>query len=305
MNLTRLFNLQGMLLLLMLLGALLRKRNLINREGEAVIGDLVICVFLPCSIFQSFQSDLTPEVLLGAVQVFLITLGIILLCVLLNCFLYRKEPEAREKVLQYGTLFSNSGILGNAVAESVFGAEGLFYASIYMIPLRAVMWSYGLTFFTKAPDARTLVRKVCTHPCIIAVFLGLLSLLSGIRLPGFLSETVASLGRANTPVSMIFVGTILASVRKEHFQEKTVWYYLFIRLLLIPAIVLSVMKLPRADELITGVCVLLSAMPMAATSAVMAAKYECDAVLATECIVLSTLLSMVTLPLWCMLMMAL
>ncbi|MEG2733653.1 MAG: AEC family transporter, partial [Clostridium sp.] len=168
------------------------------------------------------------------------------------------------------------------------------------IPQRAVMWSLGMTYFTEAPNRRTLIKKVCTHPCILAVFFGFLMMLCQYRLPGFLGATVKSLSNANTAVSMMFVGTVLASAKPSELVNKVTCYYSAIRLFIIPGFVLLVCRVVGIDSLITGVSVVLSGMPAASVTAILASKYGGDDVFATKCVVFSTLLSMITVPLWCM-----
>ena len=98
----------------------------------------------------------------------LIALGIQLACWGLGKLLYRFAPEPRRKVLQYATLCSNAGFMGNPIVEGIYGAQGLLYASVYLIPLRFFMWSAGLSCFTHT-TARETLKKLALHPCIIAV----------------------------------------------------------------------------------------------------------------------------------------
>ena len=131
---------------------------------------------------------------------------------LLGMILYPGFPDERKKVLQYATICSNAGILGNPIAEGIFGSMGLLYASIYTIPQRTFMWSIGLTYFTQAPDMKTLIKKVSTHPCIVSVVIGMLIMVFQIPVPGFLSLTIKNIAGGNTFLAMSLVGTILAEV---------------------------------------------------------------------------------------------
>ena len=99
---------------------------------------------------------------------------------------------------------------------------------------------------------------------------------------------------------MSLVGTILAEVPFRSLPEKDTVYYSFIRLFFIPFLVYLACHFAHVDSLVTGVSVVLSGMPSASVTAVLAAKYGKDEVFATKCVVLSTLLSMVTVPLWCL-----
>ena len=299
MNFENLFTMQGMLFSLLLLGLLLRKIGMITDKNRELLTDLVINVTLPCSIIKSFEMEFSAEILRSCMVIFLVAMVIQLGSYALSFVLYPSMDRSRKKVLQYATICSNAGILGNPIAEGIFGALGLLYASVYLIPQRTFMWSLGLTYFTECPDKKQLVKKVATHPCIIAVALGLFLMVTQLRLPGFVDQTVRTLAGANTGVSMLFIGSILAGQSFRAMWTPLTAYYSFVRLLLVPFLTWLPCTLLGLDPLVTGVAVVLAGMPAASVTAILAAKYSCDEVFATKCVISSTLLSMVTAPLWC------
>lgn len=299
MDFTGLFEMQGMLFSVMILGLLLKRIGMVDDRGKTLLTDLVINVTLPASILKSFQMEFNSQILKSCLVICVVAVLIQIGTYLLGMVLYPGFAEDRKKVLKYATICSNAGILGNPIAEGIFGGLGLLYASIYVIPQRVFMWSVGLTYFTEAPDRKALAKKVLTHPCILSVFLGFLIMIFQIRLPGFLSLTIKNVAGANTFLAMMLVGTILAGVPVKSLPEPATIYYSFIRLFFIPFLVFAGCRLGQVDPLVTGVSVVLSGMPAASVTAVMAAKYGKDEVFATKCVVLSTLLSMVTVPIWC------
>lgn len=300
MDFTGLFEMQGMLFTIMILGYIFRKAGMISDEGKSLLTDLVLYVTLPASIIKSFQIEFNHQILVSCIVVIVVAAGIQVGAWLLGMILYPGFPDERKKVLQYATICSNAGILGNPIAEGIFGSMGLLYASIYTIPQRTFMWSIGLTYFTQAPDMKTLIKKVSTHPCIISVVIGMLIMVFQIPVQGFLSLTIKNIAGGNTFLAMSLVGTILAEVPFRSLPEKDTVYYSFIRLFFIPFLVYLACHFAQVDSLVTGVSVVLSGMPSASVTAVLAAKYGKDEVFATKCVVLSTLLSMVTVPLWCL-----
>lgn len=300
MDFTGLFEMQGMLFTIMILGYIFRKAGMISDEGKSLLTDLVLYVTLPASIIKSFQIEFNHQILVSCIVVIVVAAGIQVGAWLLGMILYPGFPDERKKVLQYATICSNAGILGNPIAEGIFGSMGLLYASIYTIPQRTFMWSIGLTYFTQAPDRKTLIKKVSTHPCIVSVVIGMLIMVFQIPVQGFLSLTIKNIAGGNTFLAMSLVGTILAEVPFRSLPEKDTVYYSFIRLFFIPFLVYLACHFAQVDSLVTGVSVVLSGMPSASVTAVLAAKYGKDEVFATKCVVLSTLLSMVTVPLWCL-----
>ena len=300
-NFDNMFNMQGMLFLLMIIGAVLTWKRIITADGQKLLTDLVMDVTLPASIIKSFQMELSRELLESCLEIFLVAIAIQVGTFLLSALLYRGiSDEKHRKVLQYATICSNAGVLGNPIAEGVFGSMGLLYASIYLIPQRTFMWSAGLTYFTRCPSKKELARKVLTHPCIIAVAFGMVLLITGTTLPGFLGSTVNSIAGANTAVSMMLIGSFLVGVNVKSMFQKTFYYYSFVRLFLIPFLVFVPCRLLGLDSMVTGVSTILAAMPAASSTAILAAKYECDEVFASKCVVFTTVLSMVTIPVWCL-----
>ena len=301
MNLSNLLQMQGMLIIIMVLGLFLARMGTITPEGRQLLTDLVINVTLPCSIVKAFLIEFSMDILQSCIAIFLAAIVIQFLGMGLSHILYPGYEGQRKRVLQYATICSNAGILGNPIAEGAFGSIGLMYASIYLIPQRSFMWSFGLTYFTVSPSRWQLIKKILTYPCIIAVELGLVLLIGQFQLPGVISATISSLGSANTSVSMLLIGAILSTVDLKKMVDRDSLYYCAVRLILIPGLVYLGCRIAGLEEMVTGVSVLLSAMPAASVTAVMASKYQQDAPFAAKIVALSTILSMITAPLWCLL----
>lgn len=301
-DIQRLMTLQGMLFLLTGIGILIRKCRLLPAEAQGMLTDLILYVILPCNIALSFRIDINRELLQNLGVAFLVAWAVQAVAWTLSRVLYLKYPDGRKRVLQYATVCSNGGFMGNPISESVFGAMGLMYASVFLIPQRIVMWSAGITLFTQAPDKKTLFKKVITHPCIIAVIVGMFLMVFRPALPEFIEKTASSLGSCTTPLSMLMVGMILADVDdiKSMFSWEMIRYTL-IRLVILPGIVFVGCKICRLDSLVTGVAVLMTAMPAACMTTILANKYHGDSMFASKCVVFSTAMTLVTLPMWCML----
>lgn len=300
MSFSGLFQTQGMLFLTMLIGYIFGKKGLADDNGKSLLTDLVLFVTLPASILKSFQIEFDHQILIACMTIAIAGVVIQIGSYVLGTFLYNHYGESRKKVLQYATICSNAGILGNPIAEGIFGQMGMMYASIYVIPQRIFMWSVGLTYFTEAPDKKTLCKKVATHPCILSVLIGFLLMVTQIQLPEVLNVTIKTVAGANTFLAMALVGLILSKVKLTELVERDTIYYAVIRLVFIPLLVYIGCRLASVDDLVTGVSVVLAAMPAASVTAVMASKYKKDEAFATKCVVFTTLFSLVTVPVWCL-----
>jgi malate permease and related proteins len=289
-------HLQLLLFLLILVGIYARKRGFFTDETRKNLTDFFINIILPANIVASFHVRLTNELAENAGQILLIAFGVQFFQWGLSKILYLRVAHGRQMVVRYATICSNSGFMGNPVIQGVYGTEGLMYASIFLIPVRIFMWSAGLSLFT-VTSRRETVKKLLLHPCIIAVYIGIVLMLIDYRIPTFLNDTIVSLSNCTTALAMIIIGSILADVDLRTVVDRLMLYYSAIRLLLIPLMVLLVLRLLHISPLLTGIAVLLAGMPAGSTTAILAMQYDCDATYASKCVLFTTLLSLATLPL--------
>jgi len=286
---------QLMMFIIIAIGYVLTKKGKLSAKTRADITDLVLYVVLPCNIFGSFHKGISPEILRQCGIVLIISTGMQVIYLLLNKFMYIRFSPERRVVAQYATIVNNSGFMGLPVIDAVFGETGLLYGSIVLIPLRVFMWTSGLSLFTSA-GLRYKAKALATHPCIWAVILGFVYILVPFELPEFLTYTINVIGNSTTALSMLIVGSILSGVDPRGMLDKDCFYYSFFRLIAIPAFFFGVLVLLRVDPLVTGVSVLSSAMPAATLSVMLSEKYGQDAAFASKMLFVSTVLSLVTLP---------
>ncbi len=297
-NMKTLLTLQLTIFILVAVGFLIKKIHIIGPQGQKNINDLVIYLILPCNILHAFTQSAADEDFSNYLAILFISIGIQIFCVIYGKVMFRKESEDRRKCLQYGTICSNAGFLGNPIAEGVYGMEGLILASVYLIPQRIMMWSSGLAVFSGSSDKMKTVKKVVTHPCILACVLGILLMITGLPIPPGLDGAVTAVGNCNTAMSMMVIGMILADINFKDFWDWTVVKYTIHRLVIIPAVVYIVCSFFPISKNVLGLCVLLAAMPAGATTSILAEKYQVDSPFATKLVIFSTLLSLPTICLW-------
>jgi len=301
MNLLDLFSLQGTLFAMMLIGAWLKKCGVIDENGKKCLTDLCVNVVIPCNIFKSCLIKLNMTIFRSCALLLLSAVMIQAVCLTLNRFLFNRYAPQQRKVLQYCTIVPMSGFLGNPIAEGIYDEIGILYTSIFLIPMRIVMWSVGTTYFVANAevDRKKVFKNILTHPCLVAIYLGVFFMVTQIQLPGVVTETVRYIGNCNSAITMFIVGTILADVKlRTIFNRDTTLFSIF-RLAVLPAIAYGIGYALRLDQISLGISVLMTGMPAGATAAIFAARYNSDAPFATKCVVMSTLASMLTLPLWC------
>jgi len=286
---------QLMIILIIAVGYGITKAGMFSDKARADLTNIVIYVVLPCNIFASFGGDISPEILRQSGIILLVSFGLQGTYIILNKILYRRFSPQRQAVLKYATISNNAGFLGLPVIEAVFGPTGLLFGSIMLIPMRIFMWTSGLSLFTRT-NTKEKVKTIATHPCIWAVILGFGYIFAPFTLPEFLGNTIAAIGRTTTVLAMLVVGSVLSGFEVKTALDKDCFYYSFLRLIAIPAVMFGALRLLGVDPLVTGVAVLSAAMPAAVVTAMLAEKYGQDSEFASKTIFVSTLLSIVTLP---------
>ena len=176
---------------------------------------------------------------------------------------------------------------------------GVLYTSIFLIPMCIVMWSVGTTYFVagETVEKRKTIKNVLTHPCLVAIYLGHLCMVTQVQLPSVILNSVKYIGNCNSALTMFIVGTILTDAPLKSIVSRDTVKFSLLRLALLPAAALGV-GLLHLEPTALGVSVLMTGMPAGATAAIFAAKYGRDAPFAARNVVFTTLLSMLTLPLW-------
>lgn len=278
------------------IGIYCKKKRFISKNSISNFIDVILNILLPCLILTSFNQSFTMKMLKQIIILLLASLGVHLLGFLLGKLCYRKEDEEKRAVLRYGTLISNSTFTGFPMVECIYGQLGIFYAAIFLIPFRIFMWTAGISFFSTSSTKEN-IKKILLNPCIIAVEVGLLLMILDFHLPEVIYSPAKALGSSTTCISMIVIGAILEEVDIKSLFEKAVFKFSFIRLVVMPLITLAILKLLRIDTEIVAVTVILSAMAAGTTTSILAAKYKADAIFGAKIVFVSTIFSLITVPL--------
>lgn len=126
MNQVIIINQVATLFLLILVGFIIRKLGIINRELNMGLSNLLLYVTLPFSIVTSFNFPFSKTLLSNAMIIFLISIAIHLFAIFISKLLFFKYPAATNRVLRATAVFSNCGFMGFPILEAVYGTQGVF-----------------------------------------------------------------------------------------------------------------------------------------------------------------------------------
>lgn len=296
-NIAIIFNQVAILFIVMVVGFFARKTDIINDEVNKKLSELLLNITAPFMVIASFQFEFSKDMLLNAGIILIISIAIHAFSILIGTLLYGKYPGGIQKVLRFITVFANCGFMGYPVLESLFGKIGIFYGSIYVIAFNVFIWTYGVALFNDQKGSKSL-KKAVINPGVISVFIGLVIFVFSIKLPFPVSKAIDMVGSMTTPISMLIVGALLADTNfKDLFKGFSIYYGIAVRLLLLPILALVVLKTAGMKGLLLSIPVVLSGMPAAANTAIFAERYNGDSIFASRAVALSTVLSILTIPL--------
>lgn len=292
---------QCSMLVLLFTGYVLMKTGVMKNTFRKELTDFIINFILPCNIIKSFLIELDMKILQDCLAIILVSCATQAISIFSGNLLFSKMDPQKKPCILYATQVSNAGFLGSPIVEGLYGTQGLLYSSVYLIPQRIMMWSLGVACYSGI-KGKGVVGKVMTHPCIVAVAIGLFFMLTQLQLPAWIRQPLNMVGSSNTALSLIVIGGVLAEVEpKSMFCRESVFYCL-VRLILIPLSVLAGCMLAGTDRMVMETSVVLAGMPAALTTSILASQYERDEKFAVSLIFLSTVGSMVTIPLFCIIM---
>lgn len=290
------------LFLIMIIGGIAKKKKIITNEVMNGLIELLLSIALPAMIFSSFNFNFSKEMLFNVGNILFFSFIIHTALIFISKALYFKYPHDTQSVLRFLTIFSNTAFMGFPILESIYGKVGVFYASIFNVPFRIFLWTVGVMLFTGAKDRKAL-KNVMLNPGVIAVLLGLVMFLFNMKLPHLIYKTFDMVGSISTPLSMMLVGCMLADTQvKDIFSNLSIYYGAIVRLVAIPLASMFVMKALGVPDIVVSVIVILLAMPAGATTAIFAGKHNANAVFASKCVFVTTILSIFTIPMIVMLM---
>ncbi len=294
-----LLQLELIMTLLVLAGVFLRRQGTITNQGRDCLTDILMIVILPCNIFLSFKTDVEQDGLRSFLITILISVFVMLLVSVLGKLLYCRKGDSQSKVLRYALVNSNALFIGLPVIQSLLGSEGVLQQTMYMIFVRMFCWSYGLSLYTGVKsDWKASVKRLAKNPCVIAAEFGFVMMMTGFRLPSFLDRTLQYASDCMMAMSMLLIGVVLADMDYRQILRSDIWAFTFVRLVLVPALVLAGCALLRAPYIVTATCTLMSGMPAASLTAVLAARYRGDSELGALLVAVSTIMSILTIPVW-------
>lgn len=287
------------LFFLLVLGFVLFKCHIFDEYTNKKISALIVNVASPMLIISSIagvEGSNKSIVFLMIGAGILMYIGFIILGKIINRIF--PFPKKDWPVYECMVVFANTGFMGYPVLLDVFGQEAVFYASLIHMAFNFFVYTYAIMCLTKGDDSEFKLNfKQLLTPGIILIFVGIFIYLFDIQLPSVLMDTINSVGSLTAPLSMMMIGSSLAVYPiKDSFTDWRSYVFAFVRLMIVPFVTMIMCRLLHIDAYYANITIITNAMPVGSMVLMLATQYNANVKIVTRNIVVSTLLSVITIP---------
>ena len=292
----------------LLIGIIAVKTNVLNREKSGVLSSCVTKILLPLLIFSNAISGATKEQFLSSIIILLLTAVFYLVLYLSAAALAKilRLDVQHKNLYRACSMFGNCGFMGIPIILALYPEHGGIYIAVFTVIDQLVLWTIGLDL-TSPPDSQNsvsiskrLIKMI--NPATIAITTGVFIVLTGIKLPDAVVNALAKTGAAASPLAMIYLGGVFCYIKiQDYLKCKEIYAMVLVKMVLLPIVLYTVMShIPFIDRSIAVTLSVLCALPSMASIAMIAETQHSDGDYAAGMIFITTLFSIVTLPLVCL-----
>lgn len=285
------------LFILIAVGYLCGKTKILNDKTAKSITDIVLYIVCPCVIIDNFIRPFEVEMLGKLLTTAAAALCIHAVSIVIAMLIFHDKQPTRNRVYRFALIFSNCGYMSLPMQQAILGSDGVFFGAVYIVIFNVVMWTFGV--WLSSGDKKSLsAKKILLNPCIIGMAVGLVIFLTSLPVPEVIAKPITFLANLNTPLPMMIVGYYLSQTKiRDAFKDGKGFICVLFRLVVIPLLAFGGMMLCGIRDTVLVTCVIAAAAPTAAATTMFAAKFDNDARLSVNLVTLSTLLSVITMPL--------
>ncbi|MCR5653838.1 MAG: AEC family transporter [Ruminococcus sp.] len=287
----------AILFILIALGFACGKVKMLNDTSASHLTNLVLYFATPCIMIQSFQDvKYDPGLVLNLAVTALCAVLIMTGSIVFSRLVFRSKNESRRVVLRFAAVFSNCGFMSLPLQRAVLGSKGVFYGAVFVAVFNVIVWSYGLIDMSGGKKSFS-IRKLILNPGVLGAVTATVLFLTRVSLPNIVLSPISYIAALNTPIPMIVIGYHLSKAKlSSHFKDKALYAVMGVRLFLIPAAALFIMKLCQVDSDVLISCTVAASAPVAAMTTMFSTKFGRDTQLSVGLVSISTLVSIITMP---------
>lgn len=277
------------------------KKGFISNSSAKTLSFIVVNIANPAMILNAGLSDEASIQGKELAFMFILAIGVFAFLILLGYIIPPILRVPAEDIGPYKVMiiFNNIGFMGFPILQAAYGPQSLLYASLFLFPFNILIYTYGIACMGKnSQEKESFDLSKAVNVGTIACAVSLIIYIFGIPVPDFLKTTASSLSSLTGPLSMMVIGQSMINMKaKEMFGDIRLFIFSLIKLVAVPVVGIMILKLFITDELILNVCYIMLATPVASMAAMLAQQFDGDYKLASKGVALTTILSVITIPL--------
>lgn len=283
----------GIMYSFIIVGFFLFKMKIINRNIVQKLSFMLVWILNPFIILGQYQTEFSKDKFFGLLISFILSIFVIIFGFFIGNKLTKNSIE------RLGIGLPNSGFIGIPLIASIIGNHAVFYLSAYLAVFNIIAYTYGIYLITKKTSYISM-KRIVKNPGIISVILGMLMFVFSLRTPSKLNLIFNFGIKINAPLAMIILGTYIANINIfQLLKDKRIYIISVIKLLIIPFITVALfIFLPFTSVEIKHVILLATCTPVGMTTSLYSQLFGGDYVHAAKLIGLSTILSLITIPIF-------
>jgi hypothetical protein len=295
------FEVMMTLFAVVIVGYVAGRLGYMGEEFDRRMSSLVINITCPALILSSAMTGELPDRRLILPLLTISTITYVLLtgvALVLPRYLTKRKEE--EGIVGFALMFGNVGFMGYPVVASIFGYKAVFYAAVLNVVNTLSVFTVGTILINgKLGDGKRFQKKVLYSTPMLSAYLAMLIVALGINhIPGVISQPLIMIGNITVPAALLIIGSSMSRLSlRTMLGNPTVYAATLFRLILIPLGFFFLCSALGFNQYVVNINTVVIAMPVATYGTILCLKYNRDTTLITEVTLITTILSLITLPL--------
>lgn len=288
-----------MLFTMVILGYAACKLGYMRDKFDKKLSSIVVDITCPLLVLSSVMGDEMPDrsLILPLVGVGFLTYIILLVFGFwVPRFISKNHDD--QGMIGFSLMFANVGFIGYPIVASIFGPKAVFYAALLNVPNTFFIFTAGVMLVKGEYSIRQFNPKVLLSPALIGAFIAALLVAFGVHTPEMIARPITMVGNITVPAALMIIGSSMARLPlREIIGSGKVYATSFLRLVIVPLSVYFLFRLCGVNTLINNINTVVIAMPVASFGTMFCMKYGRNPSLMTEATFITTLFSIITIPL--------
>ena len=287
------------LFIIVVLGYVLCKLGYMCSKFDQKLSSIVIDITCPALILSSVMGTEMPDrtLILPLLGIGFLTYFILLIFGFWVPRLITKNRD-NQGMIGFALMFANVGFIGYPIVSSIFGPKAIFYAALLNMPNTFFIFTAGVMLVKGEYSIKSLNPKVLFSPAMVAAFAAALLVAFNVRTPELIAKPVTMVGGITVPAALMVIGSSMARLPlKEIIGSPVVYVSSLVRLAVVPLAVYFLFKACGVSDIINNINTVVIAMPVASFGTMFCMKYGRDPSLMTEITFITTVGSILTIPL--------